>query len=563
MHSPLRTRILPFLALLVLATPLSGQGRGGGGGGRGAGGAAGPDPFPTTIPADDPKITALKQEAFRMVDSMSTFTQQIVDMVFSFGELGFQEVETSKYLTGILEKNGFKVERGVAGIPTAWVARWGSGKPVLALGSDIDGIPQASQKPGVAYRDPLVAGAPGHGEGHNSGQAVNITAALAIKRIMERDKIPGTITLWPGVAEEQMAVKAYLVRAGVFKDADAALFTHVGNNFGVSWGQSGQTALISAEFSFKGRAAHAAGSPWSGRSALDAAMLMDIAWNFRREHLPLAHRSHSVVTDGGDQPNVVPQTATIWYYFRQTNTPLVKDLFALADTIARGAAMMTGTELASTRILGSGWSGHFNKPIAETTSRNITMVGMPKWSEEDQTLARALQCEISGRPGNGLAMQTTGGLGGPVDETRLMGGGSDDIGDVSWNLPTVTLRFPSNIPGLPGHNWTDAIAMATPIAHKGATAGAKVQAATMLDLYLKPTILEQAWKYFREVQTATTKYEPLMRPSDMPATHLNQEILARYRPEMQKYYYDPSKYKTYLEQLGIKYPTTRPCKPVS
>jgi aminobenzoyl-glutamate utilization protein B len=430
---------------------------------------------------------------------------------------------------------------------------------VLALGSDIDGIPQASQKPGVAYRDPLVPGAPGHGEGHNSGQAVNITAALALKKIMERDRIPGTIMLWPGVAEEQMSGKAYLVRGGIFKDADAALFTHVGNSFSVSWGQSGQTALISAEFSFRGRSAHAAGSPWSGRSALDAVELMNVAWNYRREHLALAHRSHYVIRDGGDQPNVVPQTASVWYYFRQTNTPGVKDLFALADTIARGAAMMTSTELANVRILGSGWSGHFNKPIAEATSRNIQLVGMPKWSEEDQTLARALQCEISGRPGSGLSTNSGAGLSGPVNQAQNMGGGSDDIGDVSWNLPTVTLRFPSNIPGLPGHNWTDAIAMATPIAHKGATAGAKVQAATMLDLYLKPTILEQSWRYFREVQTAETKYEPLMRPQDTPPTHLNAEILARYRPEMQKFYYDPTRYKTYLEQLGIKYPTTRAC----
>jgi aminobenzoyl-glutamate utilization protein B len=544
--------------------PLTASAQRGAGGGRGAdttggGRGRGADAGAPTIPPDDAKMTALKQEAFRMVDSMATLTQQIVDQVFSYGELGFQEVETSKYLTALLERNGFKIERGYAGIPTAWVARWGSGKPVLALGSDIDGIPQASQKPGVSYRDPLVAGAPGHGEGHNSGQAVNIVAAFALKKIMERDRIPGTIVIWPGVAEEQMAAKAYFVRAGLFKDADAALFTHVGNNFSVSWGQSGQMALISAEFSFRGRAAHAAGSPWSGRSALDAAQLMDIAWNFRREHLPLAHRSHSVITDGGDQPNVVPQTATSWYFFRQTNTPLVKDLFALADTVARGAAMMTGTQLENVRILGSGWSGHFNRAIAEATQRNIALVGMPKWSEEDQTLARALQCEISGRPGNGLSSNASTTPGGPVDETRNMGGGSDDIGDVSWNLPTVTLRFPSNIPGLPGHNWTDAIAMATPIAHKGAVAGAKVQAATMLDLYLKPTILEQAWTYFRTVQTATTKYEPLMRATDTPATHLNAEILARYRPEMQKYYYDPTKYKTYLEQLGIMYPTTRPC----
>jgi len=516
------------------------------------------DSFPTKIPPDDRRITAMKQEAMRMVDEMAPLTQQIVDMLFSFSELGFQETETEKYLTRLLEQNGFRIERNVGGMPTAWVAKWGNGKPVLALGSDIDGIPQANQKPGVAYRDALVMGAPGHGEGHNSGQAVNIVAAFALKKIMEREKMPGTIVIWPGVAEEQMAGKAYLVRAGVFKDADAALFTHVGSNFGVSWGQSSQMALISAEFNFRGQSAHAAGSPWRGRSALDAATLMEVMWNFRREHLPINHRSHSVITDGGDQPNVVPQTATIWYYFRQSNTPLVKELFALGDTIARAAAMGTGTRLESSRILGSGWSGHFNKPIAEATANNIRMVGMPQWSEEDQLLAKSLQCELGNRRPNGLATQLGNNvLGGP--QLNSTGGGSDDIGDVSWNLPTVTLRFPSNIPGLPGHNWTDAIAMATPIAHKGAVAGAKVQAATMIDLFTKPTILEQAWRYFREVQTKDTKYEPLMRDTDMPPTHLNAEIMAKYKPELQKHYYDPAKYKSYLEQLGIKYPTVKPC----
>jgi aminobenzoyl-glutamate utilization protein B len=332
---------------------------------------------------------------------------------------------------------------------------------------------------------------------------------------------------------------------------------HVGSNMGVSWGESGQAALISAAFDFQGKAAHAAGAPWAGRSALDAVELMDIGWQFRREHLPLTQRSHNVIVDGGDQPNVVPQTATDWYYFRETNTPKVKALFALGDTMAHAAAMMTSTAVANVRILGSGWSGHFNKPIAEAMGMNIGKVPPPAWTDADQQLAKALQCEIGVRQ-SGLITQQQSGTYGTLQESTT-GGGSDDIGDVSWNVPTVTLRYPANIPGLPGHNWTDAIAMATPIAHKGVTAGAKVQAMTMIDLYLKPTILEQAWKYFTDIQTKTTKYEPLMRPTDQPATFLNQGILAKYRPEMSKYYYDPTKYKTYLDQLGVKYPTVRAC----
>ena len=514
-----------------------------------------PAPPQSGIIADDARVAKLKAEVLAEVESMRTFTQQMVDQIFSFGELGFQEVETHRYLVDLLRKNGFSVEEGVAGIPTAFMASWGSGKPVIALGSDIDGIPQSSQKPGVAYRDPIVEGAPGHGEGHNSGQAVNITAALALKKIMERDKIPGTIRIWPGTAEELVGTKAYFIRAGLFKDVDVALFTHVGRNLDVSWGDAGGTGLVSVEYQFEGETAHSAGSPWRGRSALDAVELMNIGWNYRREHLPLEHRSHYIVTNGGDQPNVVPRTAAVWYYFRQTTYPKLVELWKLGDQMAQGAAMMTGTKLVNTRVLGSAWPRHFNKVIAEATYENIKAVGLPEWSEADQALAKAVQKELGSRE-QGLATRL-GNLGQPVPESQNRGGGSDDIGDISWNVPTVTLRFPANIPGLPGHNWADSIAMATPIAHKGATAGAKAQALTIVDLLLKPALVERAWDYFRTVQTKTMKYEPLIRPQDQPAIDLNRDIMAKYRDEMRKFYFDPTKYKTYLEQLGIAYPTIR------
>jgi aminobenzoyl-glutamate utilization protein B len=222
--------------------------------------------------------------------------------------------------------------------------------------------------------------------------------------------------------------------------------------------------------------------------------------------------------------------------------------------MAKGAAMMTGTELVGSRVLGSAWPQHMNRTVAETTWANIQKVGMPQWSEADQTLAKAIQKELGSRE-QGLALKVGEQLQGPVRDNR--GGGSDDIGDISWNVPTVTLRFPANIPGLPGHNWANAVAMATPIAHKGVTAGAKVQAMTIIDLLMKPALVEQAWDYFRNEQTKDQKYEPLIRPQDKPATHLNEGIMERYRPEMKKYYYDPSRYKTYLEQLGITYPTVK------
>jgi len=510
----------------------------------------------------DRRLEGLKEEALQKVQDNSKMVQEIIDMLYSFGELGMQEFETQRYLTGLLADHGFQIEEGVAGMPSAWTARWsnGTGKPVIALGSDVDDIPQANQKPGVGWHDPIVAGAPGHGEGHNSGQAVNIVAALAVKDLMERENISGTLLVWPGIAEEQVASKAFYVRDGVFDGVDVNLFTHVGSNFGIAWGQSGSNALWSVQFRFKGESAHAAGSPWRGRSALDAAMLMATAWEYHREHLEPASRSHYVIIDGGDQPNVVPQSAGIWFYFRERDYPRTKAMYEAAVRMAQGAALMTGAEIDTIQTVGSAWSGHFNKKIAEVTYANIQRVGLPTWDEKDIELANALQREL-GQEERGLA-DSIREMRGPVDLERSLGGGSDDIGDVSWNMPTVVLSYPSNIPGGPGHNWANGIAMATPIAHKGGVAGAKVQALTLLDILLTPQVVTDAWAYFNDVQTKDQKYTAFITATDEPATFLNADIMERYRPLMKPYYYDPSKYGSYLEQLGITYPTVR-AKPIS
>lgn len=507
---------------------------------------------------------ALKAELSGQIDAMKKQAQTMVDSVFSFGELGFQEIETSKYLTGILEKEGFRIERGIAGIPTAWVATWGQGKPVISLGSDVDDIPQASQKPGVAYHAPMIEGAPGHGEGHNSGVPLNIMAALAVKKIMERERLPGTIQLWPGIAEELVGTKAHFVRAGLFNNVDVVLFAHVGDNFRVSYGApSAGTGLVSVEYRFQGEAAHAAGAPWRGKSALDAVELMNAGWNFRREHLRIGQRSHYVITNGGDQPNVVPTNASVWYYLREADYEHIMEMWRIADQIASGAALMTGTTFTS-RVFGSAWPQHFNKPIAEAMYENIKKVGLPPWSDADQTLAKALQRELKA-PERGLPDKPEE-LRAPASESvdpvlqniGPTGGASDDIGDVSWVLPTVTLRYPSNLSGLPGHHWANAVTMATPIAHQGVVAGAKVQAMTMLDILLHPELVQSAWDYFRNVQTKDVKYRSLLRPEDKPAIQLNRGLMEQYRPRMRELYYDPSKYGTYLDQLGIKYPTVRP-----
>ena len=361
--------------------------------------------------------------------------------------------------------------------------------------------------------------------------------------------------MWPGVAEELVATKAYFVRDGYFDNVDACIFTHVSSNLAVTHGQAGGNGLLSVEYTFEGKTAHSAGSPWRGKSALDAVELMNIGWNFRREHLRPPYRIHYIVTDGGDQPNVVPRNASVWYYLRELDYEHIMQLFDYSNNIAEGAAMMTDTKLISTRILGSAWPRHFNEPIAKAMYDNIKVVGLPKWNDKDQKLAKAVQKEAGNKELKGLPTKLDT-LRGPVSKSNNWGGGSDDIGDISWPVATVTLRFPSNIPGLPGHNWLNGISMATPIAHKGAVAGAKALAMTLVDLYTDKTLVKDAKKYFKN-QTKETKYKPMIRKTDKPAIELNEKIMSTYRDEMKKYYYDPEKYDTYLDQLGVTYPTVK------
>ena len=505
-------------------------------------------------------IALMKQKLVSSVAGHAKEVQVMVDQIFSYGELGFQEFETSNFITSVLEKNGFAVEKNISNVPTAWMAKWGSGSPVIALGSDIDCIPKASQKPGVAYKDPIVEGAPGHGEGHNSGQAVIIYAAIAMKEMMEKEHMPGTIVIWPGVAEELVATKAWYVRDGYFKNIDACIFTHVSGDFGSNYGDNGGNGLVSVRFDFNGDAAHAAGAPWRGKSALDGVELMDIGWNFKREHLKPTNRSHYVVVDGGDQPNVVPSKASVWYYFRERTYEDIKANYETAIKISEGAAMMTGTTVTH-QVLGTAWPGHFNKPLAEAMYANIKKVGMPTWDEKDIQMAKAVQALVEapkkdneGKPIDGLktGLDTLKG-----SVAFSWGGGSDDIADISWTVPTIVLRYPANIPGTKGHHWADAIAMATPIAHKGSLVGAEAAAMTLLDCFTNPKLIEEAKSYFTNVQTKDVKYIPFITANDPPAIHLNKEIMDKYRTQMKPFYYQPEKYGTYLEQLGVTYPMVK------
>jgi aminobenzoyl-glutamate utilization protein B len=438
----------------------------------------------------------------------------------------------------------------VAGIPTAWTATWGEGGPLIALGSDEDDLRGVSQIPGDPKIEPIVPGAPGHGEGHNSGMPLQVAAALAIKAVMEKHHLKGRLMLWPGIAEELLGTKAFYVRDGLFKGVDACIFTHVSNDFSTSYGP-GSNGMVSIEYTFHGRTAHAAGDPWDGRSALDAVELMDVGMNFRREHLPLSQRTHYVISNGGGQPNIVPGLASVWYYFRDHTFDTVKTLYDIGNKTADAAAMMTDTTVEH-KLLGTAAPNFGNKPMAELAMANIQAVGMPKWTADDQAFAKLVQ-ETQNRKIEPLRDKIS-----PLREEREervpTGGGSDDIGDIMWTVPTITIRFPSNIPNMIGHNVTSAMAMATPIAHKGAVAGAKAVAMTVLDLMTSPEELTKAKAYFDTDQQKYDHYKPFVSATDVPAIHVNDDYMRTYRPLMEPYYYDASKYPSYLEQLGIQFP---------
>ena len=500
-------------------------------------------------------LEALQEEVRGEVASpeLQKLSQVIVDKLYSFSELGFQEFWTLEFVTGILEREGFNVQTGCAGMPTCYVATWGSGRPVIGFMGDMDCLPETSQKPGVPWQEAMIPLGPGHGEGHNSTPAVDIVAAIATKRVMERHGMPGTLKVIPGVAEELVASRNYMVTAGLFEGMDVMLSTHISSGMSTGYGISG-SGLVSTQFTFHGTSAHSAGSPWSGRSALDAVELMDVGWNFRREHLRLQQRSHSIISHGGNQPNVVPSEATVWYYFRELDYPRIKELHELGETMAEAAAMMTGTTVTE-RVLGAAWPSNMSKPLAEVMHAAIQEVGMPEWTEDDQALAKAVQA-MMGRDTTGLATEVSDTL---REASQGMGGGSDDIAEVSWNVPTVRLRYSGNIPGMTAHHWSSGIAMATPMAHKGANYGSRVIAMTAIAVASDPELVEEAWRYYREVTTKDYTWESLIPEGTEPPIHLNADKMEKYRPLIEPFIYDETRFETYLEQLGVTYPTlTKP-----
>jgi aminobenzoyl-glutamate utilization protein B len=451
----------------------------------------------------------------------------ISDSIWNFAELGMQEFKSSSLLIRTLEAEGFKVEKGVAGMPTCFVASWGNGKPVIGILGEFDALPGLSQTALSPVQLPLVEGAPGHGCGHNMMGTAGVAAAIAVKKSMQANNIGGTIKFFGSPAEETVISRPYMVKEGVFKDVDAVIDNHTSTEMSTSYGVSG-SAVMSVVFTFKGKTAHAAVAPWSGRSALDGVELMNVASNYLREHLFYTYRLHYVITEGGEAPNVVPDKASVWYYIRNTDDRLGEMYNRVLDC-ARGAAVASGTLLDTVTVLTAIHQRHSNKGMAEIIQRNIELIGLPEWSEKEQLFAKNLQKELgvkeTGYPVTIKSLQK------PSDEE--VGGGSSDVGEVTMIAPTATLNFPGGVPGEIGHHWSTVASGYGSAAWKGLNTGAKVMAATALDLMTRPMLLNDIRIEFEEYD-GDHPYKSFLPDGAKPPLYLNKQLMDKYRDAMSK-----------------------------
>lgn len=468
-----------------------------------------------------------KSIAFDCIEANARAIALTGDNIFYFGELGNQEYESAKLMADVLETEGFDVQRGVSGFPTGFVARFGSGRPVIAIHTEYDGNPDNSQQAGAPEPRAIVEGAPGHCEGHNVNAAVMIGAAVACARAMKACNLQGTLMVVGAPAEEQLLSRPYMVRDGIFDDAEIALHPHIGSELSCTYGLQ-QSALVSAVFTFHGETAHAGVAPWKGRDALDAVVLMDTALAQYREHIPPQARMHRAITDGGVQPNVVARRAAVWWYFRDPSADGARALFEHAQRCAEGAALMSRTEYECA-VLSAVWPMRSNRIAAEVVQCNIDAVGHPVWDQAEQALARTLQ-ERAGVAVEGLRTDAPP----PRGEAR-QASSANDGGDVSWVVPTAKFYFPANIPNIGFHHWAAGVALATSIAHKGAVVGAKVLAGAALDFLQDPHLVSEARAVFAE-ELAGQAYDTLLPPGQSPPAELNRAAMAPWRQAMRQHY---------------------------
>jgi aminobenzoyl-glutamate utilization protein B len=428
------------------------------------------------------------RELIGLVDQQTAHFSATSKSIWDYAELGYKEERSSTLLQRELQAAGFRVQSGVAGEPTAFVASYGQGQPVIGILGEFDALPGLSQD-ATPVRKPVLTDAPGHACGHNllgSGAAL---AAVALREYMERNRIPGTLRYFGTPAEEGGDGKVYMIRAGLFNDVDVVLHWHPGDENYVFNG--GMLAINTARFQFRGVAAHAAAAPDRGRSALDAIMLMGNGIEFLREHIPSNSRIHYIITNGGAAPNVVPDIAEMYLYARNPSSVVLNNVWGRILKIGQGAALMTETTL-EVKDIGGDTNVVPNDVLAKVAQRDLEEVGGFQYTPEERQFAEELQRSLpSGEAGKLDSTATVLPLG------ARAGQASTDAGDVSWNVPTIGFRAATFVPGVVAHTWQAAASSGMSIGQKGMVVAAKALAITGADLFADAQLIADAKTEFR------------------------------------------------------------------
>jgi aminobenzoyl-glutamate utilization protein B len=449
---------------------------------------------------------AQNEDVMTRIDSRYDQTADIARKLWEWAEVGYQEERSSALLQDTLSAKGFSVEKGVAGIPTAFIAEYGDGGPVIAILAEFDALPGINQDASPT-RAPIDGKGAGHACGHNLFGAGSVQAAIAIRQWLEETGTPGRIRLYGTPAEEGGSGKVYMVRAGLFDDVDIALHWHADDENSAA----ARTSLAnrSAKFRFHGVSAHAAGAPERGRSALDGVEAFDMMVNMMREHVPQDARIHYVITSGGTAPNVVPDFAEVFYYVRHPDAKGVEEIWARVEDAARGAALGTGTKVDWEVIHGNN-PLLVNETLAKMMDEKLRQVGGVTYTKEEQKFAKKLYTSFD-EPRLALGSQEDVQ---PYD--RSLGYGSTDVGDVSFATPTVGLRTATWVPGSSAHTWQSAAASGMSIGFKGAQVAAKTLTLAAIELYTNPEMREAAREEFEEARGEGYKYYSLLGDREPP-----------------------------------------------
>ena len=480
--------------------------------------------FATFLHSMNLLLFMLKEKIWKWIDENKNEFIEVADKVWQYAELGLVETKSSKLIADNLKEHGYKVQHGVSGMPTAIVAKWGSSEPVIGFQGEYDALPGISNKI-KPEKEPLVPGAPGHGCGHNVHGATALTVAVALRYLMEEEGLQGTIKFYGTPAEENYAGKVWMARDGYYNDLDACLSHHPGNMNTASLRSS--TAVNGVKFIYKGKTAHAAGNPEMGRSALDAVELMNIGVNYLREHIISDARVHYVIEEGGGQPNVVPDYARSWYYIRAPERTQLEPIYERIVKIAKGAALMTETEL-QIQFIDALYNILPNKVIAELIVKNMREIGTPTWSNEELDFAN----KIAGNFSKESKMDVLHKLKIPdaekYREVDLMtdvldplgegevSAGSSDVGDISWITPTVEFSTVCNVLGAPGHSWAFVACAGSSIGHKSLVFAAKTMAGAALELFTDEALIKRAKKEHLERLAGRVYKTPLPEGLKVP-----------------------------------------------